>query len=88
MACGVFPLVVGGGAVGAAIEHLRQGYVVERTPEAFRAAMQWCTEHGAEVRTIGYRNGQWVANRQPWQPAPATWRKALRRALAGAYSPR
>jgi glycosyltransferase involved in cell wall biosynthesis len=88
MACGLFPVACDVGWVPQVVTHGRDGLIVERTPEAFRAALAWCADHAAEVRAAGAANSARIRATWDWQALRPQLRGVLDRILAATPSGR
>jgi glycosyltransferase involved in cell wall biosynthesis len=67
MAAGCFPVCCDVGIVPELIEDGKNGIIVsERTPEAFRRAFQWCSEHPNIVRAAGIENARRTREERNW----------------------
>lgn len=66
MACGCFVISVDVGIVPELLTHGRDGLIVQRTPEAFRAAFEWCLAHPDAVRRAGRANAERVRRDRAW----------------------
>ncbi|WP_188565796.1 glycosyltransferase family 4 protein [Undibacterium terreum] len=86
MACGVFPVCVNAAGVQELISDKRNGLLVERSPEALRAAMQWCAENITTVRQAGYVNANAIALAHSTRYASNAWKEVLWRTLRKAES--
>ncbi|MFZ6648239.1 glycosyltransferase family 4 protein [Undibacterium sp. TJN25] len=89
MACGVFPVSVRGENHSLLIgqeESGQKGLLVERSTEAFRTAMQWCSSNGADVRRAGQQNTVAMALSHSVQAASGAWKEVLWRTLRKAES--
>lgn len=84
MASGCFPVAVDVGIVPELVRHGRDGLIVNRTPAAFRAAFQWCTDNLATVRAAGRSNAQGMAKKRTWAVVAPRWQQAWSAALASA----
>ena len=85
MACGCFPVTVDVGIVPELVEHMANGFIVqERTPQAFAAALKWCSDNVELVREAGRRNAQQMLHTRTWAQAAAPWGDAFDAALARA----
>lgn len=84
MACGCFPVVVDVGIVPELVRHGDNGLIVERTPEAFRAALEWCRENLDHVREAGRRNAEQMLQSRAWAQCAPLWGHAFDRAIARA----
>lgn len=84
MAHGSFPIATDVGIVPELIEHGRNGLIVERTPDAFRAAMQWAACNPEFVRAAGRQNAERIRTTRLWQHVAPTWAAAWRTALSSA----
>ncbi len=61
MSCGCFPVCVNIGLVPELVENGKNGLIVERTPEAFSKAFEWCEANLDKVREIGAENSTYIA---------------------------
>lgn len=81
MACGCFPVTVDVGIVPELVRHQENGLIVERTPEAFREAFQWCRENLDQVRAAGRRNAEEMLATRTWARASQAWGNAFAQAI-------
>jgi hypothetical protein len=81
MACGCFPVVVDVGIVPELVRHGDNGLIVERTPEAFAAAFDWCRRNVDYVRAVGHRNARRMLATRTWAAVAPTWGDAFAAAL-------
>ena len=77
LACGCFPVVVDVGIVPELVRHGENGLIVERTPEAFRAAFEWCRENLDYVRAAGRRNAEQMLRTRTWAACMPAWAAAF-----------
>lgn len=66
MACGAFPVTTDVGIAPELIRHRVNGLLVERSPEAFRAAFAWCQQNLAYVRRAGRFNAELMRAERSW----------------------
>jgi len=81
MACGCFPVCTDVGVVPEVVENGRNGLIVERTQEAFRAALAWCREHPDRIREAGRRNADLVRADRSWESSAREYAGAIRSIL-------
>jgi glycosyltransferase involved in cell wall biosynthesis/tetratricopeptide (TPR) repeat protein len=81
MASGCFPVCTDVGIVPELVRHGDNGLIVERSPDAFRKAFEWCRDHLDQVREAGHKNAQWMARTRTWDIVCEQWRSALHQAL-------
>lgn len=62
MACACFPISVDVGVARELIIHGQNGLLVEREPEAFREAFNWCRANPGLVKAAGLSNAELVRN--------------------------
>jgi len=83
MASGCFPVCVDVGIVPELVAHRENGLIVERSPEAFQAAWQWCRLNPQKVREAGRRNAFSALQTRRWEVVAEQWRQPLRSAWLG-----
>lgn len=81
MACGCFPVTVDVGIVPELVRHGDNGLIVERTPEAFAAALQWCRNNLDYVRAAGRRNAEEMRATRTWAKVAPAWGDAFAAAI-------
>jgi glycosyltransferase involved in cell wall biosynthesis len=81
MACGCFPVVVDVGIVPELVRDGDNGLIVQRTPEAFAAAFQWCRDNIDYVREAGRRNARELAATRTWAVTSRSWGDAFSSAI-------
>lgn len=81
MACGCFPVVVDVGIVPELVRHGENGLIVERAPEAFAAAFEWCRANLEHVREAGRRNALEMLRTRTWAQVSRAWGDAFDAAL-------
>lgn len=81
MACGCFPVTVDVGIVPELVRHGENGLIVERTPEAFAAALAWCRANVDQVREAGRRNAIEMLATRTWKQCAVTWGDAIAAAI-------
>lgn len=86
MASGLFPVACDVGWVPEVITQGQNGLIVERTPEAFRAAFAWCAEHPEQVRAAGAANAERIRSTWDWRALRSKLRGVLDRVLAATPS--
>lgn len=64
MSCGCFPVCVNIGIVSELVEDKKNGLIVERTPEAFAQAFEWCEANLDEIRKIGDENSKLIEQKR------------------------
>lgn len=84
MACGCFPVTVDVGIVPELVQHGANGLIVERTPEAFKAALRWCRANLEFVREAGRRNAVEMARTRTWRQSSQAWGDVFEAAIARA----
>lgn len=84
MACGCFPVTVDVGIVPELVRHGDNGLIVERTPEAFAAALAWCRENLDYVRAAGRRNAIEMLATRTWKQCVSAWGDSFADAIARA----
>lgn len=84
MACGCFPVCTDVGVVPELVRNGDNGLIVERTPEAFAMAFQWCRANLDYVREAGARNAMEMRASRTWQQCALAWGDAFDRAIARA----
>ena len=77
MACGVFPLVVGGTGLPECIRRHNGGLSIDVNVQALRNAMLWCVDNSQLVRQGGAQNAQAVALHYNWQILAPRWLQFL-----------
>lgn len=77
MACGCFPVVTDVGIVPELVRHGDNGLIVERTPQAFAAAFQWCRDNLEYVRAAGRRNAAEMLRTRTWAHVAPAWADAF-----------
>ncbi|MFT4514086.1 MAG: hypothetical protein ACI89X_001420 [Planctomycetota bacterium] len=82
MAHGCFPIATDVGIVPELVEHGVNGLIVDRTPAAFRAAMQWAACNPDHVRAAGRKNANHIVATRLWQHVAPQWATAWRTALS------
>jgi len=82
MACGCFPVCTDVGIVPELVDGGRNGLIVERTPEAFRQAFEWCREHPEHVRDAGRANAELIRERRSWNAVGSRYAAAIRSILS------
>ncbi len=82
MACGCFPVVTDVGIVPELVRHGDNGLIVERTPQAFAAAFQWCRDNLEYVRDAGRRNAIEMLASRTWAMVAPRWADAFDAAIA------
>ena len=82
MSCGLFPIACDVGWVPELITNGKNGLIVERTPESFRAALAWCAEHPEQVRAAGASNVEQVRSQWDWRSLRPRLRSVLDGLLA------
>lgn len=83
MASGCFPVCVDVGIVPELVHHGQNGLVIERKPEAFQAAWQWCRTNPRRVREAGRKNAFESLKHRRWESVAEQWRQPLRSAWLG-----
>ncbi|MGP8202024.1 MAG: polysaccharide pyruvyl transferase family protein [Limisphaerales bacterium] len=78
MACGCFPVAVDVGIVPELVRHGSNGLIVNRTPAAFRAALQWCAVNVERVRKVGRQNAETMNRTRLWSQVARQWREVFR----------
>ncbi len=81
MACGCFPVTTDVGIVPEIIQHGKNGLIVDRTPEAFRAALLWCRDNIGVVRSAGLENAKLIQRERSWQKVSVTFAGVLKMIL-------
>jgi glycosyltransferase involved in cell wall biosynthesis len=81
MACGCFPVTVDVGIVPELVRHGDNGLIVERTPQAFAAAFQWCRDNVEQVRAVGRRNAVEMLATRTWAHVAPVWGAAFAAAI-------
>ncbi len=66
MACGCFPVCVDTGIVPEIITHRKNGLIVDRKVESFRAAFYWCNLNKDYIRNIGGNNAKNISGIRSW----------------------
>ena len=61
MLCGCFPVSTDVGIVPELVNNRFNGVIVDRTPEAFRAAFEWCEAHLSHIRRVAAYNARMCA---------------------------
>lgn len=87
MACGAFPVATDVGVVPELVRHRVNGLVVERTPEAFRAAFDWCRRNLAYVRRAGRFDAELMRAERDWDRLAPRFGDVLDAALGRAPLP-
>jgi glycosyltransferase involved in cell wall biosynthesis len=87
MACGCFPVTTDVGIVPDLVRHGDNGLVVERTPEAFAQAFQWCRENLEYVRWAGSQNALDMLKKRTWAHVAPAWGDAFDAAIGRAPPP-
>lgn len=92
LAAGCFPVAVDVGIIPELIRHEYNGLIVERTPNAFREAFEWCEKNLDRVRAAGRYNARMAAGVRRWNDCAARFGDILDYALKlqidpGAASP-
>lgn len=76
MAAGCFPVCTDVGIVPEVVDHGVNGIIVsERTPEAFREALQWCRRNTEQVRKEGLLNADRIASTKSWNSTISRFEK-------------
>ncbi len=83
MASGCFPVCVDVGIVPELVTHGQNGLIVERKPEAFQSAWQWCRMNPDRVREAGRKNAFESLRTRRWHTVAEKWRQPLRSAWLG-----
>lgn len=81
MACGGFPVTVDVGIVPELVRHGENGLIVERTPEAFAAAFEWCRDNVEQIREAGRRNAREMLATRTWARVAPAWGAAIEAAI-------
>ena len=87
MACGAFPVATDVGVVPELVRHRMNGLIVERTPEAFRAAFDWCQRNLAYVRRAGRFDAELMRAERDWDRLAPRFGDVLDAALGRAPLP-
>ncbi len=78
MACGCFPVCVDVGIVPELVQSGVNGLIVDRTPDAFRAAFEWCSQNLDYIREMGLRNAEDMLHTRTWETVSEQWRQVMR----------
>ena len=88
MACGCFPVCTDVGIVSELVRSGENGLIVEdRSPQAFRRALDWCGEHLDLVRKAGRRNAEWMKEHRTWRSTSNTFMSVFDTACARITGP-
>ena len=88
MAAGCFPVCSDVGIVPEVIENGVNGIIVdEKSPAAFREALQWCRRNQDQVRSEGKKNATRIAESRSWSATIPSFEKLYRETLAYAEAP-
>lgn len=77
MMTGCFPVAVEVGIIPDVIQHMKNGLIVERSVDDFRAAFYWCEQNLDVVRSSGAINGQIIASQYDWPKIAPYWSEAI-----------
>lgn len=81
MACGAFVVSTDVGIVPQLVQHEVNGLIVERTPEAFARAFEWCRRNSAHVRQAGAYNARVMRGVRTWDAVMPKWGDAIDRTI-------
>lgn len=83
LACGCFQIAVDVGIVPEVIQPRINGFIVNRSVAAFRAALTWCHSNVATLRQRAPSIAAELHKTRSWQQTAPLWRDAYRQALTG-----
>jgi glycosyltransferase involved in cell wall biosynthesis len=81
MAAGCFPVCTDVGIVPELVETGVNGLIVNRSPEAFRSAFEWCRSNTNFVRSAGSGNAQKMLRERRWTDCIPYFRRLFNETL-------
>lgn len=88
MACGCFVVATDVGIVPELVRHGVNGLIIDRSPDAFRAAFAWCRDNIDYVRRAGAENARFMLERRTWAHVMPRWGDAIDLVLSRSGRPR